>query len=63
MKCLKNIFYLFFYSNRRATFVKSKAVRAKQPLEPAWPVTNTAAAKLFTSHGKSKDVFYAYNKR
>lgn len=39
---------------RRATFVKSKAVRVKQPPEPAWPVTNTAAVKHFTSHGESQ---------
>lgn len=34
---------------KRVTSVRSKAGKAKQPLEPAWPATNMAAAKHFMS--------------
>lgn len=48
---LSEHFYFFFFC-RPATSVKSRAGRAKQPLERAWPVTDTAAGKLSMSPGE-----------
>lgn len=48
--------FLSFSFCRPATSVKSRAGRAKQPREPAWPVTGTAADRLSTSPGESPGV-------
>lgn len=44
--------FSFFFFCRPATSVKSRAGRAKQPLERAWPVTGMAAGKLSMSPGE-----------
>lgn len=54
--CLNGLSYLgpLLCAFRHVTSARTRAGRAKQPLEPVWPATNMAADRPSMSHGETR---------